>query len=251
MTGVSSLDELWESTPPGQPRFEPDQLAGLPAAARCYLEHAIAPGTPLASAVRLRMHGGIKLQGWLPFSAEQVIHRGRGMIWRATVRMKGLPIRGFDRLVDGEGEMRWKLLGLIPVMTAAGPDITRSAAGRVGAEFSWLPSALCGDDVSWTAPDSSHARASFVVQGEKVELTFAIDGAGRLESLALKRWGNPEDADFHYADFGGFVEGEGTFGGYTIPTRLRIGWHFGGERFESEGEFFRVTIDDAQYQGEK
>jgi hypothetical protein len=251
MTGVSSLDELWESTPPGQPRFEPDQLAGLPDAARRYLEHAIAPGTPLASAVRLRMHGEIKLQGWLPFSAEQVIHRGRGMIWRATVRMKGLPIRGFDRLVDGEGEMRWKLLGLIPVMTAAGPDITRSAAGRVGAEFAWLPSALCGDDVSWTAPDSSHARASFVVQGEKVEPTFAIDDAGRLESLEIKRWGNPEDADFHYADFGGFVEGEGTFGSYTIPTRLRIGWHFGGERFESEGEFFRVTIDDAQYQGEK
>lgn len=251
MTGVSSLDELWESTPPGQPRFEPDQLTGLPDAARRYLKHAIAPGTPLASAVRLRMHGEIKLQGWLPFSAEQVIRRGRGMIWRATVRIKGLPIRGFDRLVDGEGEMRWKLLGLIPVMTAAGPDITRSAAGRVGAEFAWLPSALCGDDVSWTAPDSSHARASFAVQGEKVEPTFAVDGAGRLESLELKRWGNPEDADFHYADFGGFVEDEGTFGGYTIPTRLRVGWHFGGERFESEGEFFRVTIDDAQYQGEK
>jgi len=36
-----------------------------------------------------------------------------------------------------------------------------------------------------------------------------------------------------------------SFGGYTLPTRLRAGWHFGTERFESEGEFFRVTIDDA------
>jgi hypothetical protein len=251
MTGVATLDELWLSTPPDRRTFEPDRLAGLPDAARRYLEHAIAPGTPLASAVRLRMHGEIKLQGWLPFSAEQVIHWERGMIWRATVRMKGLPIRGFDRLLDGEGEMRWKLLGLVPVMTASGPDITRSAAGRVGAEFVWLPSALCGDDVSWTGPDSSHARASFAVQGEKVEPVLAVDADGRLESLELKRWGNPENADFHYADFGGFVEDEGTFGGYTIPTRLRVGWHFGGERFEAEGEFFRVTIDDAQYPGEK
>jgi len=247
MTRGSSFNELWESTPPDQRTFEPDRLAGLPDAARRYLEHAITPGTPLPSAVRLRMHGEIKLQGWLPFSAEQVIRRGRGMIWRATVRMKGLPIRGFDRLVDGEGEMRWKLLGLVPVMTASGPDITRSAAGRVGAEFVWLPSALCGDDVSWTARDSSHAHASFAVQGENVEPTLAVDADGRLQSLELKRWGNPENADFHYADFGGFVEDEATFGGYTIPTRLRAGWHFGSERFEAEGEFFRVMIDDAMY----
>ena len=51
----------------------------------------------------------------------------------------------------------------------------------------------------------------------------------------------------HYVDFGGIIEEEGTFCGYTIPTRLRIGWYFGTERFESEGEFFRVTIDDAIY----
>lgn len=67
---------------------------------RRYLAHAIAPGTPLAGAVRLRMHGEIKLRGWMPFTAEQVLHRGRGMIWRATVRRRGLWIRGDDRLVD-------------------------------------------------------------------------------------------------------------------------------------------------------
>jgi hypothetical protein len=193
------------------------------------------------------MHGEIKLQRWFPFSAEQVIRWERGMIWRATVRMHGLPIRGFDRLLDGQGEMRWKLLGLVPIMTAAGADITRSAAGRMAAESVWLPSVLCRDDVSWTAPDTSHAHASLVVLGERAELALAVDDGGRLESLKLKRWGNPEGADFHYVDFGGFVEDEGTFGGYTIPTRLRVGWHFGTERFEADGEFFRVTIDDARY----
>ena len=59
---------------------------------------------------------------------------------------------GFDRLVDGEGAMRWKFLGIVPVMTASGPDISRSAAGRVEAESVWLPSVLCGEDVAWTAP---------------------------------------------------------------------------------------------------
>ncbi|MEO6194953.1 MAG: DUF6544 family protein, partial [Thermoanaerobaculia bacterium] len=73
MNQESSLDDLWASAPPATGVFEPGQLAHLPEAARRYLERAIAPGTPLASAVRLRMHGEIKLKGWLPFTAEQVI----------------------------------------------------------------------------------------------------------------------------------------------------------------------------------
>jgi hypothetical protein len=62
-----------------------------------------------------------------------------------------------------------------------------------------------------------------------------------------QRWGNPEGAEFRYADFGALVENERAFGAYTIPSRLRAGWHFGTERCESGGEFFRVTIDEARY----
>lgn len=247
MSSELSLDQLWDAAPSDERAFEAGRMAGLPVAARRYLAHAIAPGTRLASAVRLRMHGEIKLRAWLPFEAEQVIRRDRGMIWQAAVRMRGLPVRGSDRLLDGRGAMRWKLLGLIPVMTASGPDVTRSAAGRLAAELIWLPSALSGDDMSWTAPDWSHARASLAVQGNLVELALAVGGSGRLESLRMQRWGNPEGAGFHFADFGGVVEDEAAFGGYTVPTRLRIGWYFGTGRFESAGEFFRVTVDEARY----
>lgn len=210
-------------------------------------EHAIAPKTKLASAVRLRMHGELKLRGWLPFTAEQVICRKRGLIWRAAVRMNGLPIWGSDRLVDGAGAMRWKLLGLFPVMTASGPDITRSAVGRMQGELMWLPSVFCQSDVSWTALDAFRARASLTLQGESTELIGGMNERGRLENIKLMRWGNPSGAEYHYAKRGGVLEEEGTFSGYTIPTRLCGGWYFGTERFESEGEFFRATIDSAMY----
>jgi hypothetical protein len=45
--------------------------------------------------------------------------------------------------------------------------------------------------------------------------------------------------------FGGVVEAEGTLGAYTTP--LRVGWHLDGDAFESGGEFFRVTVDEARY----
>lgn len=193
------------------------------------------------------MHGEIKLNRWFPFSAEQIIRWNQGMIWRATVRMWGLPVRGFDRLINGEGEMRWTILGLIPLVTASGPDITRSAAGRVQGETMWLPSVLCRKDVSWMALDSSRALFNLTVEGENTDVELTIDGVGRLESVKMKRWGNPANSRFHYEDFGAFAEKEGTFDGYTIPTQLRAGWHFGTDRFESEGEFFRCTIDHAAF----
>ncbi|HXD99845.1 MAG TPA: DUF6544 family protein [Candidatus Acidoferrum sp.] len=87
-------DSLWESTPRLHRTLAPARLAGLPGAARRYVEHAMAPGTALAMNVRLRMHGEIKLGRWWPFGAEEVIRWDRGMVWHAVVRMYGLPVRG-------------------------------------------------------------------------------------------------------------------------------------------------------------
>lgn len=242
-----SLNALWDSVIPENRAFNPDEFAHLPAAARRYLNHAIAPGTAIASAVRLKMHGEIKLKTWSPFTAEQVVCWQHGFIWSATAWLNRLPIVGSDRIIDGVGAMQWKLLGLFPVMTGTGADITRSAAGRFHTELTLLPSAFCLGDVTWGSINSAHLHASFVAQGESAELDFAIDQTGRLKTAQLPRWGNPEGAEHHYVDFGAIVEAESSFGGYTIPTRLRVGWYFGSERFDPEGEFFRATIDKAIY----
>jgi hypothetical protein len=247
MAAGMTLHDLWNDARPVDRVFRPERVSAFPAAARRYLEHAIAPGTPLASAVRLEMHGEIKLKGWSPFHAEEVINIDRGMIWRASVRTGGFPIRGSDRIVDGEGRMRWKLIGLIPILTASGADISRSAAGRLAAELIWLPSALCSPDVTWLARDDRHIRAVLHVQGHDHEIDMIIDDAGRVETVGVLRWGNPEGRFFHGAPFGGPAEDERTFGGYTIPARLRVGWFPGTSQFGTKGEFFRVTIDDATY----
>src|SRR5450432_785615 len=107
MSKPFSLDNLWNSTVASQRAFDSAQLSTIPEGARRYLRHTIAEGTPLASAVRLKMHGEIKLKGWYPFTAEEVIRWDSGMIWRAAVRMYGVSIRGSDRFIDGRGAMQW------------------------------------------------------------------------------------------------------------------------------------------------
>jgi hypothetical protein len=244
---LNPLEVLWESTTRIDRSLAPARLASLPEAARRYVEHAVGPGTALATSVRLRMHGEIKLGRWWPFRAEEVIHGNRGMVWHAIVRMWGLSVCGSDLLIDGEGRMQWNLLGCLPLVRAKGLDIVRSAAGRLAAESVWLPSTLAAEDVSWTALDTARAQAQFAVSGYPASLELTVTAAGQLRRLALARWGNPDGGPFRPVPFGALVEDEARFGDYTIPTRLRVGWHIGTEGFESEGEFFRATVDEATY----
>jgi hypothetical protein len=74
-----------------------------------------------------------------------VLNPHHGFVWAA--RAAGV-IAGSDRYLDGQGSldgqgrMDWKLLGLVTVAHADGQDVSRSAAGRAGAEAVWLPTAL-------------------------------------------------------------------------------------------------------------
>jgi hypothetical protein len=224
------------------------RAAWIPDAARRYLDHAAPPDKPPVRTVRLRMHGEIKLKTWRTFGADEVLAWDREMMWRARTWMNGLAISGFDRVAPGTGEQRWKLLGIVPVLKASGADIARSGAGRVAGESCWIPSVLRGGDAKWTAVDDGHARVSLIAFGERAELSLSIAPDGRLESMSFLRWGNPDGGLFRYERFGGVMESESAFQGYTIPTRLRMGWYFGTDRFEREGEFIRITIDQAYYE---
>ena len=242
-----TFEALWRGDPGPVEPAAGLAAAAVPAAARRYLGHAIAPGTPPATAVRLRMHGEIKLGKWRSFVAEEVLRRDRGFIWRARTRLMGLPVTGSDRWIDGEGSMRWKLLGLVPVMVASGPDISRSALGRALLEAVWLPSLLAGPEVVWDAADERRLAAQVSFAGAVGHLTLDCDPDGRVRTIVGPRWGDPDGQGHRYVAFGGVVEAERSFDGYTIPSQLRLGWHYGGPRFVDEGEFFRVTVDAAAF----
>jgi hypothetical protein len=225
--------------------FDPAMLAGLPEAARRWLSHAITPGTPLWRSVELSMHGQIRIGSWRPFTARQVLAPPEGYIWAATARLAGLPVTGFDRLSSGTGEMSWRLLGRFPVMTASGPDVTRSACGRLAGELALLPTAFPA--ASWLRgerPGTATATLPFGSHTETAELTVEDDG--RLLEVRVDRWGNPGGAPFGRYPFGVAVEAESDFDGITIPSVLRAGWWWGAER-QAEGEFFRARITSAVF----
>lgn len=242
-----SVDELWGSASESEATWS-GAPAELVEPARRYLDHALPVGARLPGAVRLTMHGEIDIGKYFPFRAEQVIVRERGMIWAASVRIFGLPISGWDRIVDGAGQMRWKLLGFIPLVNDSSADVTRSAAGRMGAELVWLPSALAKPEVEWAAGEGRDVHARYEVAGERVDLCLTLEPDGSPTAFRVERWGQPpEAAKYGYFAFGGVVEELGTFDGFRIPTRIRAGWYAGTKEYETKGEFIRVVVDRAEF----
>jgi hypothetical protein len=222
------------------PPFDPEVSSALPPNARRYLTAAIAPGTPLAVGVRLAMRGSIKLGRWLPFRATQLLVPTLGTVWSA--RVAGV-ISGSDRYVEGVGGMDWKLLGVLRVLHADGPDVTRSAAERAAGESIWVPT-VAVRHATFGAEADDRLSVTIDVDGHPVELEHRLDADGQLVASSLQRWGDPDGTGTWSAHrFGVEVTGHRRFGGVTIPSRGRAGWHFGTDRWD-DGVFFRFEITE-------
>ncbi|WP_222108060.1 DUF6544 family protein [[Actinomadura] parvosata] len=227
-------------------RFGPGLADLLPAPTRRWVSHAIQPGTPLLRSVLLRMRGHIRLGAWRKFDAVQVRAPMEGFVWSATAWIGPLAVRGFDRYRAGEGEMRWRLLHLLPIMSGTGPDITESAAGRLACELVMAPAAALDPRVRWKPVDDHQVIATVPIGAKEHDVTLCVAPTGALTRVTMKRWGNPDKGTFGRHTFGIECAGEATFDGFTIPSRVRGGWWPGSERWD-QGEFIRFDVQEAQF----
>ncbi|HSL59798.1 MAG TPA: DUF6544 family protein [Acidimicrobiales bacterium] len=241
-------DRLLRPTPDPRP-FDPDALGPLPDPARRWLTHAITPGTPLRRRVRLDQRGEIRLRGrWWPMRATQALDPLAGLVWPVEVRMLGLPVRGFDRVVVGadgpEGEMTHRLLGRLTVMHLDGPDYLRSASARPASEIMWSPAAALDERIRWRPVDDESFVLVVPVGGHDHEVTLTVGDAGAVRSVSVPRWAQDDDGTWRVRPFGGRVDAEATFDGFTIPTRTVAGY---GDDPAGEGAFVRQTIETATF----
>ena len=226
--------------------FSAADVVGLPEPAQRYLRHAIAPGTPLAPVVRLEMTGTMKPTpegARIALRAAETLAPQAGFVWTAATRMVGVPVRVSDHYFEGAGGVRVALLGLVPLPFSGEPgDLARSARGRLVGEAVWCPAALVGPEVTWEAVDVNRARFTLSVDGDPIAVTIRVGPDGALREVTLDRWGDVGVASFRPIPYGFAVEAEATFGGVTIPTRIRGGWWYGADRFDpASAVTFTVT----------
>jgi hypothetical protein len=143
--------------------------------------------------------------------------------------------------------MRWRLLGRVPVMSAANADVDRSAAGRVALDALFVPTAWLGAAATWhDGRDENTAVGEWRVGVYSLHVEITVDPDGRLIAASMPRWGNPNHETWGEYPCGGILEGETDFGGIKLPTPMRAEWFFGTDRWR-QGEFFRATITNATF----
>lgn len=254
--GMAEADEAWRLVAarpgPAMGTYDTAMVADLPEVARRYCNHAIAPGTPLKSAVELEMRGTFLLGDKRSYQvyamqARQILRPPAEFVWIPRLKSGAMSIAGSDALVGGRAWTRFWLAGLVPVAAAeSSADLVRSATFRSAVEGIWVPASLLPQNgVRWEQIGPDRARIHFDRAAPAIMLEISLSRAGAVREIVGQRWSNANpDKAFRLQPFGGTIEAERRFGGYTIPSRISVGNHFGTAEYLP---FFQAEIIQARY----
>lgn len=253
---MAEAERAWaaiaDAAAPAAGTFDPAMLADLPEVAQRYFTHAIAPGTPLATTVELTMEGLFLLGDkdkaqQFEMRARQILAPPHSFVWLAEMNSGPLRISGSDGLLNGDGWTRFWMFQTIPLVQAAGgADLNRGAAARPALEAIWAPASLLPQHgARWEQTGTDTARVTFGSGDATITMDLTLDRTGRPLSMSAMRWSdvNPEKT-YRLQPFGGTMEAEATFAGFTIPSVVAVGNHYGTADYFP---FFRATVTGARY----
>lgn len=178
----------------GAPPAAAASLAGLPEPVGRYFAFALGPrpGRPIRAA-RVEQVGSIALRPgvWKPFTGFQHYRiEPPGFVWDARVAFAPLlPVRVRDAYSGGRGQMRAKLLGLVPMANLeGGGQLAAASLQRHLAELPWVPTALLpAAGVSWSPIDIRRARATLQDRDVSATVDFHFGDQGQIERVTSLR----------------------------------------------------------------
>ncbi len=159
-------------------------LDDLPDPLAAYIRGSGAVGQPRVTSLHVGFHGRIRSgpgSAWMPFTGEQVSTFGtrpqRVFVMDAT--RSGVPVTVLHSYADATATMRGKVLSLVTVIDASGPEMDRGETVTVFNDLVVLaPGAIADAPVRWTAVDARRVQGVFTNGAQTVtaELTFDDDG---------------------------------------------------------------------------
>lgn len=236
---MREAEEAWRAVAaraePAAGTFDPSRLEGLPEVAQRYFRRAIAPGTPLLTAVELEMDGTFLLgdaagHRRYRMEARQILRPPFEFVWMPRLASGAMRITGSDGLAGGEAWTRFFIAGLVPVADArTSPDLLRSAAFRSAVEGIWAPASLLPErGVVWEQIGRERARLTFTRTEPAIAIEMALAADGTVREVVGQRWSNANrQGRFRLQPFGGTILRSATFGGFTIPAEMHVGNHYG------------------------
>lgn len=178
----------------GMQVITPEMILELPDPVQQWLLHSGIVGKPAIRKVYLTQKARMKMKPdqtkWAEAKAWQYVDvEALSFFWKVDMKMMGIPVKGRDRLHDGQGEMLIKLAGLIPVVDVVdNPKINSGALLRFLGEIVWYPSAAFHPAIQWEAIDSLSAQATIRTAGMEESGVFTFNPEGDLVRFSAMRY---------------------------------------------------------------
>ncbi len=160
-------------------------IAPLPAAVQQYLRFAGVIGQPRVQSFRVRMTGRIRGAAdapWMPFTAEQhsFFDPPRRYFFMQAERA-GLPLDGLHAYAEDGASMRIRLLSMFPVVSVAGPTLTRTETVTVLNDMAIMaPAALIDPAIRWREIDPLQVEATYSNGPHVLRAALVFDTSGAL-----------------------------------------------------------------------
>jgi hypothetical protein len=173
-TGVA-VEQLAASSP--GPAIDAAMLDQLPPPVARYFRRVLHDDHPIVRSAAATQQAEFFINGqWRPLKATQDFSISPpGFVWDARITMAPLmPVFVRDAYVDGHGSMKASMLGVYPIVDAAGkPELDAGALQRLLGEAIWFPTALLpSSSVTWSARDDRSALVTLRDRATAVTLLF-------------------------------------------------------------------------------
>ena len=219
-----------------------ERFEELPEIVKTWLNNSNALNQPFPEKLFLRQSGKMRTSPdgkWMPFKSRQWINPNEpAFIWKAEVNMlPGFHLSGMDSYLSGRGNMNIRLMSVIPIADASGPETDQGSLLRWLAELVWYPQAALHRSIAWEEVDSTSAIAKMSFGNKEVEGLFSFDHSGDLKSFNAGRYFE-KDGEFTLEEWVITVNENGykNFNGVRIPTDLKVKWNL------SDGPFHWLNM---------
>jgi hypothetical protein len=206
-------------------------LAPLPDAVKAYLRRAGAVGAPRVRSLqatfraRLRRSPG---EGWMSGTVEQVDVFGAGgarrLFYMEASRL-GVPFLAFHRYVGDTASMQVRVAGLVEVVDARGPLMTRGETVTLFNDLVVLaPGALVDAPVRWQALGPREVRAAYTNAGQTISATLTFDAAGDLVGFVSDDRYQSDGRTYRLLPWSTPLGDYRCFGGVRVAARGEARW---------------------------
>ncbi len=204
-------------------------------------------GQAIPSSVIVRQRGRIRSSTeskWLGFVAKETYGIADPWFeWKASLRIAGITVgRATDTLRNGAGNMHVKLLGLMSVVDASGPEIDQGSALRWLNETMWFPAVWATNLISWREVDANTAIGYLTISDRQVHGEFRFDNEGRLVDFRADRY-RTVGSDYEMTPWSTPLTRHDAFHGIELPCQGSGVWILEDSVFE----YIQIELVDVHY----